>query len=323
MLDEEVEAKSFFVGHSVDILSTVADGLKLNVRETLRSIIKEHDIDIVYMHNVHPALNAFLSRISRRKQVRFVQHIHEPFVEDKSVYGGLQQFWLYLFEHAQERILRNTDIAIVSSDEGMRLFDKRYPFFKGRKMQIPLMYEDLAESNGFDPERTFVTFIGPPSLAKGSDMFIKIVSYAATHAPELEFQVISRKEIRDSRFSELPNLRVYFKDRISDDEFGIQLKKSIVTLAPYITARQSSSVLTSFMYGVPVIGTEIGGLKEVIRNSETGHLISPGATPEEWISAIRDVRNALPRMSLDCRASYEREFSESNWQKYLEELLNG
>lgn len=323
MLDDDVRSNSCIIGHSVDTLSAVADGLRLNVRENLRKIIMERGIDVVYMANIHPVLNAFLSRISRKQRVTFIQHIHEPFVEDKSVYGGLQQFWLYLFEHVQESILRNTDIAIVSSDEGMRLFDKRYPFFKGRKMQVPLMYEDLGGSNGSDSERRFVTFIGPPSLAKGSDRFIEIVSGAATFAPELEFQIISRKEIRDPHFTEMPNLYVYSRNRISDNEFGIQLKKSIVTLAPYRSVRQSSSVLTSYMYGVPVVGTKIGGLKEVIREGMTGYLVDLDATPEEWIRAIRDVRSALPKMSLACRAIFEREFSESNWQKYLEELLNG
>jgi glycosyltransferase involved in cell wall biosynthesis len=205
----------------------------------------------------------------------------------------------------------------------MRLFDKRYPFFKGRKMQIPLMYEDSAEPDDSDPKRRFVTFVGPPSLAKGSDKFIEIVSHAATHAPELEFQVISRKEVLDPDFTDMPNLHVYFRDRISDREFGIQLKKSIVTVAPYRSVRQSSSVITSFMCGAPVVGTNIGGLKEVISNGVTGYLVDPDATPEEWIRVIGDVKRELPRMSLACRAIFEREFSESNWQKYLGELLNG
>jgi glycosyltransferase involved in cell wall biosynthesis len=149
------------------------------------------------------------------------------------------------------------------------------------------------------------------------------VSLAASFAPELEFQVISRKEIRDPHFWGMPNLHVYSRERISDYEFGIQLKNSIVTLAPYKSVRQSSSVVTSFMYGAPVVGTKIGGLKEIIRDGVTGYLVDYDATPEEWIRAIRDVRSELPEMSLACRATFEREFSESNWQKYLEGLLDG
>lgn len=325
MLDEEVKRRAFFVGDSFNLLSAIVDGLKLGVRDTLRGIISEHDINLVYMHNIQPFLNEYLAKIARTRKAMFVQHIHEPFVEDKSVYGGTQQFWLYLFEYAQERILTSTDIAVVSSREGMRLFEKRYPFYEGKKKLIPLMYEDLGQPGSFAPGRRFVTFVGPLSRAKGSNVFIQTVAYASAHAPDLEFQVISRKETKELQLLRLrlPNLHLYCKERISDVEFGTQLRRSAVVLAPYASARQSSTVLTSFMYGVPVIATAVGGLNEVIRDGETGYLVNPGATPEEWINAIRDVKDALPRMSVACRSVFEREFSESNWRNYLEGLLSG
>jgi hypothetical protein len=60
----------------------------------------------------------------------FIQHIHEPFVEDKAVYKGLHHYLLYLFEYLQERLLRHTNIVVLSSHEAIRLFKVRYPQFK-------------------------------------------------------------------------------------------------------------------------------------------------------------------------------------------------
>lgn len=48
------------------------------------------------------------------------------------------------------------------------------------------------------------------------------------------------------------------------------------------------SVLESFAYGKPVIGTKIGGIPELIREAETGHLVDSGA-PEQ-------LRNAVSRL---------------------------
>ena len=323
MLDEDSRNKSFFIGNSRDVISTVFDGLKHSNRKYIRGVIKRRKPDCVYLHNIHPFLNRAVAEASHRIGAVFVQHFHEPYVEDKTVYRGAQRYWLRAFENIQERLLRSTDLAVVSSKDAEALFDKRYPSYDGKRALIPLLYEDLAGSRPSEKERIYVTFIGPIVPAKGPEIFAKVVKLAMISAPELRFQIVSRAPVTDIGLSGCLNLTVYLKERITDAEFGDRIQQSHVVIAPYKSVRQSSSVVTSFMYGVPVVGGNVGGMTEAILPGKTGYLVDLDAKPEEWLDAICLAKKNFPTMSRDCREYFVKVHSEANWTTYLEEVLHG
>jgi glycosyltransferase involved in cell wall biosynthesis len=323
MLDNDSRNRSFFVGDSKDVTSTMLDGLKYSNRKDIRRVIERQKPDCVYMHNIHPFLNRTVAVEAHRIGAVFVQHFHEPYVEDKTVYRGVQRYWLREFENIQERLLRFTDLAVVSSQDAESLFNKRYPGFDGKVARIPLLYEDLAGSRPFEKERRYVTFIGPLVPAKGPEILAKVVKLALNSVPELQFQVISRAPVKDRDLSGCTNLTIYLKERITDAEFGDRLQQSHVVIAPYKSVRQSSSVITSYMYGVPVIGSNVGGMTEVILPEKTGYLVNIDAKPEEWLDAICHVKRNFPSMSRNCREYFVTRHSEMNWRNYLEEVLHG
>jgi glycosyltransferase involved in cell wall biosynthesis len=219
--------------------------------------------------------------------------------------------------------LKSTDLAVVSSKDAEALFNKRYPDFDGKMMLIPLLYEDLAGPRPSEEERRYVTFIGPIVPAKGPEIFAKVVKYAMSSAPELRFQTISRTPVKDPDFSGCTNLTVYHRERITDAEFGDRIQQSHVVIAPYKSVRQSSSVITSYMYGVPVVGSNVGGMTEVILPGKTGYLVDLDAKTEDWLDAVLQTKRNFPSMSRYCREYFVKEHSEVNWVNYLEEVLHG
>ena len=323
LLDEDSRRKTFFVGDSKDGTSAMLDGLKLSNRRLIRGLIENQKPGCVYMPNIHPFLNRTVAEAAHKIGAVFVQHFHEPYVEDKTAYHGAQRYWLRAFESIQERLLRSTDLAIVSSKDAEALFEKRYPDFDGKMALIPLLYEDLAGSRPSEEERRYVTFIGPVVPAKGPEILAKVVKLALNSAPELRFQIISRVPVKDIDLSSCMNLTVYLKERITDAEFGGRIRQTHVVIAPYKSVRQSSSVITSYMYGVPVVGSNVGGMTEVILSGKTGYLVSLDAKPEEWLDAICQAKKNFPSMSRDCREYFVKKHSETNWANYLEEVLHG
>jgi glycosyltransferase involved in cell wall biosynthesis len=319
MLDNLLTDQSYFIGTSNNISSALADGLNPMIRRQLKNVIINEKPTHIYMHNYHPILNLYLAKISNKYGVKFIQHIHEPYVENKAVYGGFHQYWLYLFEYLQGKLLEKTDTAILSSNVAYQLFNKRYPHFSGNTLQIPLMYEDLGDEINTSV-RKYITFIGPPVTAKGPETFLEIINYSEAHKLGLQFLIISRAQINTKLFSN-KSLRVYCKEKISDNEMSDLVRQSVIMITPYKTARQSSVVLTSYMHGIPVLSTDIDGLKESVIHKKTGYLVETGAGIEEWIEGINYILNNFNNLEINCRQKFINDCSEKNWPKYLGALL--
>lgn len=320
MLPEEIEEKTTFIGHSISIPSMLKDALSFKNRERIRKIFSQEQPSHVYIHNYH-FLNHYIAKLSKRHDCVFIYHMHEPYVQDKKSHGGFHQYWLYLFEYFQEKLLENTDVAVVSSNMASRLFDLRYPDFSGRKMLIPLMYEDLGDSNSDMQDREYVTFVGPPVPAKNPEKFLEIVRFSNENNLGLRFLLISRSKVNDMKYLREKDLQIFSKEGISDEEFGELIKRSLVVLTPYRRETQSSVILVSYMYGTPVISSDVGGLPEFVSHGKTGYLLDIDAKVEEWIKGISYVQENFPMMSKSCRKYFVENFSGKNWEKYLGDIL--
>lgn len=320
MLPKKIKEKTTFIGHSIGISSMLKDVLSFKNRERIRKIFSKNKPTHIYMHNYH-FLNHYIAKLSKKYDCSFIYHVHEPYVKDKKAHGGFHQYWLYLFEYFQGKLLKNTDVAIVSSNIASHLFDLRYPDFSGKKMLIPLMYEDLGCSDFNMQDREYVTFVGPPVPAKNPEKFMEIVRYSNDSNLSLKFLLISRTKVKDKRYFREKNLQVFSKEMISDEEFGELIKRSIVVITPYRRETQSSVILVSYMYGTPVISSDVGGLSEFVFHGETGYLLNVDSTVEEWIQGISYVQRKFSELSKNCRKHFVENFSGKNWEKYLDNLL--
>jgi len=61
---------------------------------------------------------------------------------------------------------------------------------------------------------------------------------------------------------------------ISDDEVPLFFSASDVCVLPYKSATQSGITAVSFHFEVPMIATDVGGLKEIIHHGETGLIVA-------------------------------------------------
>jgi glycosyltransferase involved in cell wall biosynthesis len=320
MLSEKEVNKTEFMANSKDISTAIFDGLNYKHRLELKKLILNFKPNYIYFHNYHPFLNYYIAKLARNIGIIFIQHVHEPYVEDKSIYKGIKRYWLYLFEFMQGRLLEKTDIAVISSKRALYLFNKRYSNFRGKKLLIPLMYEDLGDS--VSPlDRKYIIFIGPPAPAKSPETLLNLADYSMEHNLDLNFLLITRNDIHNDRYLK-NNLTIFYKDRICDEEIGYYQKRSLMAITPYTVATQSSVVLTSFMYGTPVISTDVGGLKEVINHLETGYLLSKNSSIENWIDGILYINKNFKNLSINCRSYFIDNFAENNWPKYFSELFS-
>lgn len=318
MINEKDDVE--FIGNSQDIKSVFCDSISYKNFNEIEQLFSKAKPEEVYFFNIHPFFNYHIAKLVKRYGGRIIQHIHEPYVEDKSHYGLFHRYWLYIFEYVQELILKKSDMVILSSNEAWFLFNKRYSEYKGEKLLIPLLYEDFGKNLDLKPyKKHYLNFVGPPMPAKGPEKFLEIVENSQNK--DLNFLMISRMKIQDKKFYYYDNLEIFQQEIISDNVIGEFMKESIMTITPYKTARQSSVASVAFMYGTPVLATNIKGLNEQIYHKKTGYLVDVDSNIEEWINGLFYIKDNIKWLSANCRDYFEKNYSEINWYKYFDEVF--
>jgi len=321
MLPSDIKEKTTFLGNTTDLFSMITDAMSLRNRKKIRSIFSVDKPTHIYVHNYH-ILNHLVAKLSGKHGSRFIQHVHEPYTENKRAHGRINQYVIYLSEHFQGKLMENTDVAVVSSKLASKQFDRRYQDFSRKKLLIPLMFEDLGNSLNNSLDRKYVTFVGPPVPAKRPETFLEIVGLSKSLGLDLSFLLISHSKIRNPRYYDKGNLEVFYKPRITDEEFGALIRRSLMVLTPYKRETQSSVIPVSYMYGTPVVSSDTGGLSEFVSHKNTGYLVEKDAKVEAWIEGMDFVRKNFSRMTMRCRDYFVENFSGENWRKYLDDLLN-
>jgi glycosyltransferase involved in cell wall biosynthesis len=79
---------------------------------------------------------------------------------------------------------------------------------------------------------------------------------------------------------------VEFRGLVPADAVPELLRGARALLVPSLVYDAAPRAISeAYAVGVPVLASRIGGLPEVVRNGESGMLITPGA-PDEWAAAV-------------------------------------
>ena len=185
--------------------------------------------------------------------------------------------------------------------------------------------KDRAEAErklGLAPGKKNILFFGLIRTYKGLDILLE----AFGKLPE-DYQLIIAGEPYGSfdRYQEIID-RIPGKDRISmnlkyikDSEVTDYFSAADVAVLPYRSATQSGISSVSYHFEVPMIVTDVGGLKETIGDRGTGLVASEG-TPD----AIRDEILKYfsdPSISEGCIGCIRKEKERLSWKTFAQRLI--
>ena len=181
--------------------------------------------------------------------------------------------------------------------------------------------EEACSSLGLDPEKKTLLFFGLIREYKGLDILLEAFrglgeDYQLLVAGEPYGAFDKYQRILDS----LPGKdRVkVFPRYIRDSEVKLYFSAADVSVLPYRTATQSGISAASYHFDVPLIVTDVGGLRETIGDRGTG-LVAPVADPE-------DVRKEIVRYFEDasiapaCREAIKKEKERLSWNRFCSSL---
>ena len=145
-------------------------------------------------------------------------------------------------------------------------------------------------------KKDYVIFFGRYSFEKGIDTLLE----ACKALPDIKFVFAGSGPLED-KVNEVSNItNVGFKNKKELEPLIREAKFSICPSNVYENC--PFSVIESQMYGTPVIGSNIGGIPELISNGVTGELFEAGNVNElkERIESLYSNENKLKTYSKNC-----------------------
>lgn len=310
-----------YIASSASLWQVVADSL-LPWRLTWKFIrlFRQDKPLCVYFYNTHPVevlLSWFIRSFSVSTSVVF--HIHEPYQPDKHFLSFKQRLVVYIQEFLNRRIAAQCHHIVVPSPHAEELFRNFYPGSAQVVHFAPLMIPD---EPGISYGREYALMAGRIYPDGRWSDFVGFVNYFATHGAPFRIRLLTSSSIGDDMLSKLTDegrkvLDVISKRPLSDDEISQNMANAFVLLSMHPRGSQSGVTPVAFMNSTPIVARDIPMFSQYIKPMKNGILVSPGASPSEWMGAVLKVHENLSSLSAQARKSYEDIFHEKNWEVHF------
>jgi len=188
-------------------------------------------------------------------------------------------------------------------------------FFRGLPSErIQLGVESVADEPPEVPDDPALIYVGKQLRSKG----IPTLLDAAAELPSVTVHVCGSgpdEDLTRRRSKRLDNVR--YHGYVDADTLRQLRRQSTAGVVPSIWMENSPlTIYESFAAGLPVIGSDIGGIPELVEDGVRGYLFEPG-TVHELVSAVRDVLDNGQRM----RREVLRWANERSFDAHVDELL--
>jgi len=201
-----------------------------------------------------------------------------------------------------------TDCFVCPSEEVKReLIEYKFPEERIKKIPNGVDIKKFSPVNGNIKEKIkqslnlsynkVVTFTGRLVLGKGLEILLSTWKKIISLFPDSHLLILGKGSLKDTLQNMTNELKikeyVTFKGEVKNiDQY---LKASDVFILPSLAEGLSNALLEAMACGLPVVATNIGGTKEVIKNGMNGILVEPKNSEQlaqAVLSLIRDEKRA-------------------------------
>lgn len=162
-----------------------------------------------------------------------------------------------------------------------------------------------------------LAFLGRLKSTKRPEDAIMIWREVKKKMPDVKLIIIGRGREEDKLKKSAKNLDgVTFYGWVGEEEKFSLLRQAHLLLVPSVREGFGINVIEAAAAGTPSIGYNVPGLRDSIRNGETGYLVSSAEEGASRIVELLNDQNLYERMALAC-LRYAKEF---DWDKRVEEF---
>ena len=150
------------------------------------------------------------------------------------------------------------------------------------KKSTLVMRERLSAGN---PDAPLLIYIGRISKEKDLERLANVTKLVRQEVPAARLAIVGAGPYLEQLKKSFDPEVTVFTGYLSGEKLAQAFASGDVFLFPSATETLGLVALESFAAGVPVIGTNAGGIPFVIDEGETGHLIDRDASDDEWAAA--------------------------------------
>lgn len=216
--------------------------------------------------------------------------------------SGQRQFFDQLIAAETATVKGATAVRAISEAiaETMRqLYGIAFP--SGRLFVTPIGMADRSVGKEFEKKERFVSvlFAGRFENRKGIDVLLEVIPSLCAQYKRARFVLVGDDRPRTdgstfasefrARHARAPFLdRVVFAGKVSDAELERHLAQCDIFVGPSRYESFGLVFIEAMMFGKPVVGCRVGGMKEIIEDGVTGLLAEPG-DPASLRAALADL----------------------------------
>ncbi len=264
-----------------------------------RQLLKADSPDVVHVHSLYPMFSPSILVACRRARVPVVMTVHSHLLTCPNWYhffrgrvceeclngheyrcllkncrGNLAESFAYALRAYVARVFRlfrdNVDLFIVLTDFARRKLLEA-GFRPGQLVVIPNTTE-IPEAPTDPRGGRYAAFAGRLSREKGIETLVS----AAAQNPRLQVRIAGGGPGYSALSAAAP-ANVQFGGMLNHDELMRFYRKARFVVVPSTCLEQFGIVgIEAMAHGLPVIGSRIGGLPEVVDDQVTGLLFEPG-----------------------------------------------
>lgn len=267
-------------------------------------------VDVLKTNQVHGSWAAVIAKILFRKKLVVRQGRQWSIFAEKQ---GVKKWKMHLIYFLEKLAYKNADAIIVASKGEEEFIKGKYNISLEKIRYIPNYIDtDLFMPLNINKENRICCVA---KLENQKNLFNLIKAVSDLKIKLVIFGNGSLKEELEN-FAKNLNANVEFLGNISNKELPIELNKSKLFALPSFYEGCPKAILEAMACGLPVIGTEVDGTNEIIKQKENGYLAETSVDSiKKAIKEILNDKGLQEKISQNARKTILDNFS-------LEEMIN-
>lgn len=287
-------------------------------------IVSKEKVGVIYTNTIVKFSGAITAFITKKPHL---WHIREIIPGNPNLRSVLTLKMLFkLISRTSRTIIANSN-ATTAQFQGINSDEKIIVIYNASETNEVKDSNVFPDIGGVKLTDWLVVVIGQFIEIKAQDDAIRAVKIAKDEIPNIKLLLIGGGE---------GDFKSYLKDLVSELDISDSviftgyrndvpqiLPQCKILLAPYINEAFGRVVIEAMVAGVPVIGANAGGLKEIIQEGTTGYLVPP-KKPEEIAKKIIYLfhhPDLAKQMGNNGKKVVEEKFSVQNYTRGVENII--